>query len=324
MNWSKPIQQQTNTKMTTALLSVEQYAELFAIQAPKIPTLLIGHQHDNMVTEQLCIDMVTHYGRNLSFVPCHLITETMCRIAVEQTGCALEFVSPKFKTAELCQLAVHKDGRAIKYVPVSLQTEELCFDAVNADVSAIQYLSANQITEQICIIVLKLSNSHKYYFTKFIPQHMYTDEVWHKLNDPTIIPGSYCTDAVWIKYLQATKNIDGIPPERRTESVCSAMVSINAHFISSVPEAVRTPLICHQAIATAINQRNVFVCLLQYIPDRFKTEQACLDCVTLRGNDLQFVPDYLKTESVCRAAIYNNLGASKFLPNHFTVIPGDP
>ena len=53
--------------------------------------------------------------------------------------------------------------------------------------------------------------------------------------------------------------------------------------------------------------RNKAVCMdpysLEYVPDRFKTEEMCNKAVRSEPYTLRYVPDHLKTQEMCNEAL---------------------
>ena len=101
---------------------------------------------DELLTENLCKNVVRQYGCLLKYIPNEKRTIEICKLAIEQDQFALLYVEEQ--TDELCKLAVLKNGYALKCVKE--QTEEICILAMKQNKDAIMYVK-NQ-TEEICKI----------------------------------------------------------------------------------------------------------------------------------------------------------------------------
>jgi hypothetical protein len=56
--------------------------------------------------------------------------------------------------------------------------------------------------------------------------------------------------------------------------------------------------------------------ILEYVPDKFKTEEFCLKCVRLNALNLKGVPEQLKTYELCYEAVSDNGYALELVPPH--------
>ena len=103
----------------------------------------------------------------LEFIPNELITEEMCLNMVKTNCGALDDVPEKFITAELCLIAVRGDGRALEYVPEKFKTAELCTEAVKNKRSAFKFVPAALKTLEFCFFALRRPDTNRAVFFSY-------------------------------------------------------------------------------------------------------------------------------------------------------------
>jgi hypothetical protein len=107
----------------------------------------------NMLTEELCYEMIKVDGFNFEIIPEHLCTDELCWKAVQlKRNSAFRFL--KNKTVENCTEAVKLHESNIKHVPDELKTLEMCFIAIRYSTQFISYIPHHLQTDELCVYII--------------------------------------------------------------------------------------------------------------------------------------------------------------------------
>jgi len=247
---------------------------------------------EKLKTAKLCLAAIKGNGYALSFVPDKFKTAKLCLTAVGEWGAALEFVPEELKTLELCITAVSKAGEnlmeseTMTFVPKSMKgkvedhlkkkklskptTEEEAIAAVKEDANIIETLPSNLLTSRVICEAVAAMNKTPYYVFQLLPLWFYSKKDEKTKNQI---------------FLDALKQNAGVIKEL---SRFSLKKELTEELFIDVAE--RYP-------------KEVFRKVLEFIPDKFKTEKVCLAAVKGNNGNINYVPEKLKEVIMKKANI---------------------
>jgi len=274
--------------------AIRQDAEFWRI-AIEINALLLFFVPDEYKTQELCTLAVARDGMALKHVPPEMRIPELCKRAVYNDTRTLEFVGENEKTKELCLMAVKNHGSALEYVPYQLRTAEICLEAVKHYGSALEYVPEALKTQELCLAALK--NDFSEWTMRYIPENVRTSDFYEKC----LLSADRYSSLHRI-----------IPPEPLSEEVYRKAVRNNSDALAAVPMEQRTYELCVEAL---LNDHSIGS-PLEYVPDKFKTPEFCLNCVRIKGRYLEDVPEALKSYELCLEAVRENGYALEYAPPH--------
>jgi hypothetical protein len=231
---------------------------------------------------------------------CKYQNEDMIETAVKDDGMNLKYAL--FQTQIICNAAVNNDVRAIQYVEQQFQTVELCMKAVEKDGMLIEHISNTTNGVSVAAVYNK-------------------PDAFKFLKNP-------CEDACIAYVCIKGMNLQYIPEEYQTETICMMAVSETAYAIryakvqnEDICETVcnfSANLIEHCKVRT--QAMLIKVCgssgiQLSELTTEEKTPEVCLAAVNNWGSALEHVPT--QTPKICLAAVKNCGGAFKYVKDEF-------
>ena len=133
-----------------------------------------------MLSEELCLDVVKRNGHVLKYIPQHLQTEEMCIEALTNDFHALKYIHEhtenitneaikifrsdpikhvydfkhlKFQPEDLCWLLINHDVECIMHIPNP--TEEMCMFCIEKECNVLRYIKNK--TDKICFKALEIN-----------------------------------------------------------------------------------------------------------------------------------------------------------------------
>ena len=94
---------------------------------------------------------------------------------------------------------------------------------------------------------------------------------------------------------------------------CLEQVTKNWYVLQYVPDKLKTEKLCKVAVEQDGEA-------LQFVPEKLRTEKLCKVAVGKNGDALMYVPEQLKTESICRVAVKHRGYALKSVKDKATYI----
>lgn len=105
----------------------------------------------DLLTKEMCMDIVRQNGEALRSVPDEMKDREMCLAAVTQYGDALVAVPTKYRDKEMCLAAVTERGTALHYVPKELIDKELALIAVRTTPYALNAVPKHLRDYDVCL-----------------------------------------------------------------------------------------------------------------------------------------------------------------------------
>jgi hypothetical protein len=100
--------------------------------------------------------------------------------------------------------------------------------------------------------------------------------------------------------------------------LCVVAVAENPDALQYVPDVLREKFFNKTG---AIKWKDVIKeiggGILEYIPEKAKTEKLCILAVKDNGRALEYVPENYKTEEMCSAAVKSNGSALEYVPKKY-------
>lgn len=181
---------------------------------------------------------------------------------------------------------------------------------------AIQYVPEQYLTEELCIAAIKgscRSNWEENDIWEYIPINMLSPEVCKVAalcNRYTLdhIPNECKTADV---FFEAVKGFGEllicVPKAFQSKEMYINAVNQNGGNLKFVPQSERTEEIC----LAAFNSKSNGAKAVEYIPDRFLTEEMCKQAVTQEWETLKVIPNHFKNADVCSCALQHSIWADK-------------
>jgi hypothetical protein len=198
--------------------------------------LYIKHIPKNMMTEELCYEMIKVYNFNFKLIPEKFYTDELCWKAV-QNKCVNAFISYKNKNAEKCLEAVKMRDGNLEYVPDDVKTEEMCWIAITSHTNSIKYIPKHLQTDELCIKVIKTGPNYiEYIKNTSIPvqnaiiKHIKENKRYTFIRYLINPPKDLCIEAINYKY----ENIKYI--NFPNEELCIYAMIINRDAINYIKQ----------------------------------------------------------------------------------------
>jgi hypothetical protein len=103
-------------------------------------------------------------------------------------------------------------------------------------------------------------------------------------------------------------NLNKIPKEQRTYSLCLEAVSQNKINIKYVPIHYKSKELCEHI--------KYFNGILKYTPYKLKTYKICINAVKRNRFDLQYVPRKYKTVELCLTSLFIGTESFRYIPKY--------
>lgn len=186
---------------------------------------------------------------------------------------------------------------------------EICIKHLEEYPSAIEYVPEQYLTEELCIAALKSERMRFGYEARGIWEHIPIDKLTPRVceaaacnNRYTLehIPDSCKTSKV---YFEAVKSfgylLKVVPIAFHSKEMYINSVSQNGGNLEYVPAEKRSEEICKAAFNAGYNGGAA----VEFIPDKYLTEDMCLSAVCSDGKLLDVIPTHYKTAEMCLSAL---------------------
>lgn len=194
-------------------------------------------------------------------------------------------VPVEFRTYEMYLNLVKRNGFNITYVPEHLKSPEMCLLASKQ--CYISYIPPQFRTLEIYTNIIK--NIPEDY--RNVPDEFKTEEI-------TLLAINYCDHTGYI-------NLEHIPEKLKNENFCIKTIRQNSHIINYLPYNPRYDIIHVKSWGLPLKN-----------PD-FINYELCIISVKRKGRTLEYVPEKYKTEQVCLLAVRQTAKALEFVPPQF-------
>lgn len=188
------------------------------------------------------------------------------------------------KIYEICIKHLEEYPGAIEYVPEQYLTEELCIAALKGtqdldwDGEKIwEHIPMDKLTPRVC----EAAACYNRYALEHIPDSCKTSKVYFEAVKSfgyllKVVPIAFHSKEMYINSVsQNGGNLEYVPAEKRSEEICKA----------------------------AFNAENSGGAAVEFIPDKYLTEDMCLSAVSSDGKLLDVIPTHYKTVEVCLSSL---------------------
>lgn len=246
-------------------------------------------------------------------VPDSQKTPELCFTVVKADVNFFQQVPDDKKTSEMCLFAVGKDKNLFKYVPDTLKTSELCRDMVKQSADFLKEVPDDKKTPEMCFMAVQ----QKGILLEYAPETMRTADVCNSAldNDPEAIkfvPEILQTEDFLLDRVQKDPRILS-SLGNKPSAFWLALVRKNGIFLAQVPETHRRGELCVEALKNANEQAGK---VFSDVPDEIKTPDFLLEIMQINGKLLQYVPEKKRTNKICLAAVKNENTAFEFVPEN--------
>jgi hypothetical protein len=196
-----------------------------------------------------------------------------------------EYLPNGYKTFKDCRKRLIEDISNIKHIPLGLRFYDFCL--IVANYTEIERDSNNWL----------ISYNSKKDFIKYIPTDIEEYE--------------------YLIQLASFRNNSYITHLPRNSKAYYDILKINPKAIRFIPEYKRTENICNMATQIALNSNmeHIYI-VLEYIPDKYKTNKMCIDFFNRDTMSFIYIPDKYKTYKMCNIAV-------KFSEHFITYVPNE-
>lgn len=185
---------------------------------------------------------------------------------------------------------------------------EICTEHFKEMPCSIQYVPSQYLNQDLCIAALKNSNRTEWEereIWKFIPDGMLTYKVCLAAASSNRyalehIPGAHKTAEIYMMAVKRCgKLLQYVPVDYQTEDMCIYSVSQDGSNLRYVPQSRRTQKVCMAAFDAQCNGSSA----VEYIPDKFLTEEICRQAVMQNWETIKVIPNHFKSTEVWLCAL---------------------
>jgi hypothetical protein len=206
---------------------------------------------------ELCLESVTQYGWNITYVSKEFQTQELADIASETCCWAIQHISDEFKTYENCMKSVEKNGETLQHVPKPLIDRNMCMAAVKTEFPCLKYIPSEFITQDLCTCAVKSNGEN----IKHVPEEFMSSELaFLAISSPG--PDGDSSD-------MTGDNIVHIPPKFITKEIIIDSLKDCAYIYPRIPKECITEEI--EEIALDFSPENI-----EYIK---QTPERCMRAI---------------------------------------------
>ncbi len=185
---------------------------------------------------------------------------------------------------------------------------EICAEHFKEMPCSIQYVPIKYLNEELCIAALANSKRTEWEereIWKYIPDNMLTYNVCLAAADSNRyalehIPNVHKTADIYLRAVKKCgKLLQYVPVDYHTEDMYIYSVSQDGSNLRYVPQSSRTEKVC----MAAFNAQSKGSAAVEYIPDKFLTEEMCRQAVTLNWETIKVIPNHFKSTEVWLCAL---------------------
>jgi hypothetical protein len=312
------------------------WGEPFFLSLIKFDWSAIIHMPQDLINYEMCVEAVRQNVGALQYVPYHLLNddllnEEIYHLLAEQHVTVLQHIPPIFLNREICMAAVKADGVQLRHVPLNLIDVEMCIEGILSDWNALEYVPTelrievvkrfpdSDIINHIPInwrsedLMIAYATEHDSCLSE-IPSHLKTYTFCKKMVELgkydviTDVPQEYLDLEIYElasrTMMADAKQLNLIPDEFRTQSICLNHVRNDGNSIKFVPS----------------NLRNDELLILASETDDLDLRLSDIDVksalviVNQNGLHLKGIPLSSMTEEVCIAAFKQNEAVAYEIP----------